>query len=52
MYTHFYTLASVQPCSQGVTNFDVKRIADIVETGGVKVEANQVSLTGSAIVKK
>lgn len=27
---------------QGVTNFDVQRIADIVEKGGVKVEANQV----------
>uniref|UniRef100_A0A7S3RAK6 NADP-dependent oxidoreductase domain-containing protein n=1 Tax=Dunaliella tertiolecta TaxID=3047 RepID=A0A7S3RAK6_DUNTE len=26
----------------GVTNFDVKRIADIAEKGGVKVEANQL----------
>jgi len=28
---------------QGVTNFDVQRIAEIVEKGGVKVEANQVN---------
>lgn len=29
-------------CKQGVTNFDVKRLSDIVEQGGVNVEANQV----------